>query len=142
MAIVAHEIGHYKKAHILKGLVLSIAHAGVVFFLLSIFLEHRGLFEAFYVEERSIYAGLVFFGLLFSPIDMVLSFLLRAFSRKNEFEADAFASETTENAERLVSALKRLSADNLSNLTPHPLYVKLHYSHPTLSQRIIALRAG
>ncbi len=141
VAVVAHEIGHYKKGHILQGLALSVAQAGAVFFLLSIFLNSQGLFDAFYVQEKSIYAGLVFFGLLFSPVDLVLSFFVRAFSRKNEFEADAFARGTGL-AEELASGLKRLSADSLANLTPHPLYVKLHYTHPPLTERIAALRGG
>jgi STE24 endopeptidase len=111
-----------------------------VFFLLSLVLERQGLFDAFGVQERSVYAGLVFFSLLYTPLDLVLSLVLQAFSRKNEFEADAYARETTGEAERLVSALKRLSADSLSNLTPHPLYVALHHSHPPLVERIRALR--
>lgn len=142
VAIVAHEIGHYKRGHILKGIAISIVQSGVVFFLLSLFLKNQGLFEAFYVQDMSIYAGLVFFGMLFSPIDLVLSFFVQAFSRKNEFEADAYARETTGKADQLVSGLKRLSADSLSNLTPHPLYVKLHYSHPPLTERIAALRSA
>ncbi len=141
VAIVAHEIGHYKRGHILKGLVLSILHAGVVFFLLSLVLERRGLFEAFGTAP-STYAGLVFFGMLYAPVELVLSLFVQAFSRKNEFEADAFARETTGRPERLIDALKRLSADNLSNLTPHPFYVKLHYSHPPLIERVAALRGG
>jgi len=84
----------------------------------------------------------VFFGMLYSPLDLVLSFGMQAFSRKNEFEADAYARKTTGQGERLVSALKALSADSLSNLTPHPLYVKLHHSHPPLVQRVEALQAS
>lgn len=140
VAVVAHEIGHYKRKHIVKGLALSVLQAGAVFFLLSIALTHRGLFEAFGVSEPSVWAGLVFFGLLYTPLDLVLSLLLQAFSRRNEFEADAYARETTGQHEPLVHALKRLSADSLSNLTPHPLYVVLHHSHPPLLERIRALR--
>jgi len=142
VAIVAHEIGHYKLRHVLKGMALGIAQSGVVFYLLSIFLTHDGLFAAFGVQERSVAAGLVFFALLYAPIDLVLSFLVQAFLRKNELEADAFARRTTGTGERLVKALQRLAADSLENLTPHPLYVKLHYSHPPLPQRIEALRSG
>jgi STE24 endopeptidase len=141
VAIVAHEIGHYQKAHLLKELAISILQSGIVFFLLSLFLESGGLFDAFYVREKSIYAGLVFFGMLFSPIDLVLSFFVHAVSRRNELEADAYARDTALAAD-LVTGLKRLSAESLSNLTPHPLYVKLHYSHPPLTERIAALRAG
>jgi STE24 endopeptidase len=141
VAVVAHEIGHYKKGHILQGLALSILQAGAVFYLLSIVLARPGLYEAFGLEQPSVYAGLLFFSLLYAPIDLVLSYLMQAFSRRNEFQADAWARTTTGEPERLVSALKRLSADSLSNLTPHPLYVKLHHSHPPLVERIRALRA-
>jgi len=140
VAVVAHEIGHYKKGHIVKGLVFSIAQAGVVFYLLSLFLQHDGLFAAFGVEQRSVHAGLVFFSLLYTPLELVLSLGLHAFLRKNEFEADAYARTTTGAPERLVSALQRLSADSLTNLTPHPLYVVLHHTHPPLVERVRALR--
>jgi STE24 endopeptidase len=142
VAVVAHEIGHYKKGHVLKGLALSILQAGVVFYLLSLFLERDGLFAAFGVEERSVHAGLVFFALLYAPLELVLSLAMQAFSRRNEYEADAWARETTGGAERLVSALKRLSADGLANLTPHPLYVALHHTHPPLVERVRALRGA
>jgi len=141
VAVVAHEIGHYKRKHILKGLVVGILHFGVIFWLLSFFLKSEGLFAAFGVAEPSVHAGLVFFALLYTPIEMVLSIAMSAFSRKNEFEADAFAAETTGAPERLVTALKKLSSENLSNLTPHPFYVFLKYSHPPVLQRIAALRA-
>lgn len=141
VAIVAHEVGHFKRGHIVKGTVLGILQMGVVFFLLSLFLDNHGLIHAFGVEQTSVHAALVFFGLLWAPIDLVLSFFMQAFSRKNEFEADAFARETTGDSETLVAALKRLSADSLSNLTPHPFYVLLHYSHPPLVERVAALRS-
>jgi STE24 endopeptidase len=142
VAVVAHEIGHYKKGHILRMLALAIVQAGVVFYLLSLFLQHDGLFAAFGVEQRSVHAGLIFFSLLYTPLELVLSLAMQAFSRKNEFEADAYARATTGNPERLVSALQRLSADTLTNLTPHPLYVALHHSHPPLVERVRALRGG
>ncbi|MEW6073627.1 MAG: M48 family metallopeptidase [Planctomycetota bacterium] len=140
VAVIAHEVGHYRRKHIVKSLVLGIAHAGVVFYLLSIFLTHAGLFAAFGIENPSVHAGLVFFGLLFAPLDLVLSFFLQRWSRKNELEADAFARETTGSGGPLAAALKKLSADNLSNLTPHPFYVALHHSHPPLRERVEALR--
>jgi STE24 endopeptidase len=142
VAVVAHEIGHYKRGHIVKGLVLGILQAGAIFWLLAVFLREPGLFAAFGVEQPSVHAGLVFFSLLWAPLELVLSLAMQAFSRKNEFEADAFARSTTGDGERLVSALKRLSADSLSNLTPHPLYVFLHHSHPPLIERVRALRAA
>ena len=113
---------------------------GIIFYLLSIFLNHKGLFEAFYMREMSIYAGLIFFGMLYSPVEMILSVFMQIFSRKNEFEADQFAAETTKDAQSMIDALKKLSADNLSNLTPHPFYVFLNYSHPPVLQRINALK--
>jgi STE24 endopeptidase len=141
VAVVAHEIGHYKRKHILQSLVVGILHFGLLFWLLSVFIENQALFEAFGVQQTSVHAGLIFFAMLYTPIEMVLSIVMSAFSRKNEFEADAFAASTTGHPENLVLALKKLSKDNLSNLTPHPFYVWLHYSHPPVLARIAALRA-
>ena len=141
VAIVAHEVGHYKRRHILKGMALSVAHTGALFWLLSLFLAQQGLFDAFSVSEPSVHAGLVFFGLIFTPIELVLSVLVNLMSRRYEFEADAFAADTTGSAEPMITALKKLSADSLANLTPHPLQVFLHHSHPPVLQRITALRA-
>ena len=140
VAVVAHEVGHYKRRHVFERLVLACARMGVMFWLLSFFLEQPALFAAFGVSEPSVYAGLVFFGLLFTPIDLVLSVAVHARSRQNEFEADEFAVQTTGNCEPLISALKKLSVDTLSNLTPHSLTVALSYSHPPLLQRITAMR--
>ena len=140
VAVVAHEVGHYKRRHIWQRMALSIGHLGAMLWILSLFLEQEGLFAAFYVGEPSVYAGLLFFGLLFTPVELVLSILVNLFSRQNEFEADRFAAETTGSGEPLIAALKKLSADNLSNLTPHPLAVFLDYSHPPVLQRIAALR--
>ena len=140
LAVLAHEIGHWKRRHVQTGMLLAVAQMGVVFFCLSLVLGHRGLFEAFAVETPSVHAGLVFFALLFAPIDLVVSVVLHALSRRHEFEADAFASRTTGTGEALASGLKRLSVDTLANLTPHPLYVALHYSHPPILARVRALR--
>ncbi|MFC1846991.1 M48 family metallopeptidase [Chloroflexota bacterium] len=140
VAILAHEIGHYKKKHILQGTVISILHTGIVFFLLSLFLGSPELYQAFYMEKESVYAGLLFFSLLYTPIELVLSIVMQMFSRKNEHEADHFAAETIDNPHNLIDALKKLSATNLSNLTPHPFYVFLNYSHPPLLQRIQAVQ--
>ena len=139
VAVVAHEVGHYKRRHVLKGMALGALHSGLLFFLLSIFMRHDGLFEAFFVEETSVYAGLVFFGLLYSPIELLLSIAFQAYSRKNEYEADRFAAETIADAEAMAVALKKLSVDNLSNLTPHPFHVFLHHSHPPVLARIGAI---
>ncbi len=140
VAVLAHEIGHYKKKHIIKGMITSILHTGVLFYLLSVFLNVEGLFDAFYMENMSVYAGLIFFGMLYAPIEMILSIFMQMSSRKHEFEADAFAAETTGKPEDMISTLKKLSKDNLSNLTPHPFYVFLNYSHPPVLQRINAIR--
>lgn len=140
VAVVAHEVGHYKKRHVWQRTALAIGHLGAMLWILSLFLGQEGLFAAFYVSEPSVHAGLVFFGLLFTPVELVLSVLVNFFSRRNEFEADRFAAETTGGGEPLIAALKKLSADNLSNLTPHPLAVFLDYAHPPVLQRIAALR--
>jgi STE24 endopeptidase len=139
VAVLAHEIGHYKKKHIIKNMGISIAQTGIMFFLLSIFLNSQGLFDAFYMEQMSVYAGLIFFGMLYAPIDMIVSVFMQVLSRKYEFEADEFAS-TTYKKEPMIEALKKLSKDNLSNLTPHPFYVFLNYSHPPVLERIKAIR--
>jgi STE24 endopeptidase len=139
VAVLAHEIGHYKQKHIVQGLIITILHTGLVFFLLSIFLTHRGLFDAFGMEEMSVYAGLVFFGLLYTPIELIVGVALQIVSRKHEYEADRYAADTTNQPEEMIAALKKLSSDNLSHLTPHPFYVQLHYSHPPILERIRAL---
>tara|TARA_R110000868_G_scaffold259361_11_gene517475 strand:- start:12329 stop:13561 length:1233 start_codon:yes stop_codon:yes gene_type:complete len=140
VAVLAHEIGHYKKKHIIKGMVTSIIQSGILFYLLSIFLKAEGLFSAFNMEQMSVYTGLIFFGMLYAPIEMILSIFMQKSSRKHEFEADEFAAKTTEKPDDMISTLKKLSKDNLSNLTPHPFYVFLNYSHPPVLQRIKAIK--
>ncbi|WP_348981343.1 M48 family metallopeptidase [Salidesulfovibrio onnuriiensis] len=140
LAVLAHEVGHGKLGHIKKQLLTMVLKTGAVFYLLSLFLGNQGLFDAFGMQQMSTYAGLVFFGLLYTPVSMVLSLLANRVSRKHEFEADAFAAKTTGDHEQLVIALKRLSANSLSNLTPHWLTVWLEYGHPPVLQRIRALR--
>ncbi len=140
LAILAHEVGHYKKGHLRTGLVLGIAHMGVIFFLLSLFLTRQGLFDAFYMRHLSVYAGLVFFGLLYTPADMLISIGLNGLSRRHEYEADRFAVETTGLARAFITALKKLSVHNLSNLTPHPFDVFLRASHPPILERIEKIR--
>jgi STE24 endopeptidase len=140
VAVLAHEIGHYKKKHIAQGIVLSIMQMGVMFYLLSFFMGEQGLHDAFYMNDVSVYTGMIFFGLLYTPIEFILGLAGNVLSRKNEFAADQFAAETTRQPEMLIDALKKLSLDNLSNLTPHPFYVFLHYSHPPVLERIATLR--
>jgi len=140
VAVLAHEIGHCKKGHIKKSIVISLATSLLMFFILSLFISRPGLYEAFQINGTPLYAGLIFFGFLYAPISMVLNIAGKILSRKHEFEADAFAAETTGKPGDLIDALKTLSVDSLSNLTPHPLKVFLEYSHPPVLKRIKALR--
>lgn len=139
VGVLAHEIGHFKRHHILQRLLLGMAHTGVLFFLLSLFLTQRGLFDAFRMQHLSVYAGLLFFGILYTPVEMVLDFLVNHLSRRQEYEADRFAQQLTGDPAPLISALKKLSVSSLSDLTPHPFYVGLHYSHPPVLERLRAL---
>jgi STE24 endopeptidase len=141
LAVLAHEMGHYKKKHILKSMLWGIFESGIIFYLLSIFIYHEGLFEAFFMEHSSVYAGLVFFGLLFAPLEFFLGLITLAVSRKNEYAADRFAVVTTNTKIAMIDALKKLSVNNLSNLIPHPLYVFLNYSHPPVLERIEAIQS-
>jgi STE24 endopeptidase len=141
IAVLAHEMGHFKQKHILKMMGISVLQTGVMFFILSLFLGNEQLFAAFGMEHVSVYAGLIFFGFLYAPVSMLLSILLHIYSRKNEYEADAWAVNTTaDRGEGLMNGLKKLSVHNLSNLTPHPLNVFINYSHPPVLQRIQAIR--
>ena len=140
VAVLAHEMGHFKLKHIYKMLVASAMQTGIMFWMLSLFLNNKLLFDAFGMEHLSIYASIVFFGFLFTPVSMFVMIVFNIFSRKHEYEADAYAAKSSEIADELISALKKLSAENLSNLTPHPLYVFMNYSHPPVLARIRALK--
>lgn len=139
VAVLAHEVGHYKKKHIPVGMALSAIQTGLILFVLSLFIFNPQLSEALGSKETSIALNLMAFSFLFSPISMIIGLFFNVLSRKNEFEADRYARETYQ-AEPLINALKKLSAHNLSNLNPHPLYVFFHYSHPPLLQRLRALK--
>lgn len=139
VAVLAHEIGHYKRKHTLQGIVLSMAQMGLTFYLISLFLSLPALSQALGVNQPSFHIGIIAFGILYSPFSLIIGLLMNILSRKNEYQADAFTRDFFE-AEHLVNALKKLSVNNLSNLTPHPTYVFFHYSHPTLLQRIKALK--
>jgi len=146
LAVLAHEIGHFKKKHIIQRMILSFVQTAVIFFLLGLVTDKgsdfaRSLFDAFGVAEISIYAGLVFFMLLYSPVSRLLSVISNIMSRKHEFEADAYAADVQHTPNHLITALKKLAADNLSNLTPHPFPVFMDYSHPPMLVRIKALKA-
>jgi len=140
VSVLAHEIGHYKKKHIYKMMVLSILITGFTFWVLSLFLKSPGLFAAFKLEHMSIYAGFMIFGFIFAPIEMILGILTNILSRRHEYEADAFAIKTYPKPTILINALKKLSMENLSNLTPHPVKVFFEYSHPPILKRIEAIR--
>lgn len=138
VAVTAHEVGHYRLGHIRLGTALSVAHAGALFALLQLFLAEPALYAAFDVAP-SIGVGLVLFGLLYTPVELFLGLALNALSRRHEYQADRFAAETTGRPQDLAAALRRLSTDNLSNLSPHPLHVALYHSHPPLAERLRAL---
>ncbi len=135
VAVLAHEIGHYKKKHTLQGLAISLVSTGVMFYILSLFLGNNNLALALGSEIPSFHLGLIGFGMLYTPIMFVLGIITNIISRKNEYQADAFAASFGLEKE-LGEGLKKLSVKSLGNLTPHPLYVFFHYSHPTLLQRI------
>ncbi|MBU2950116.1 M48 family metallopeptidase [Tamlana agarivorans] len=139
VAVLAHEVGHYKKKHIIFNLCASILLTGLTLYILSLFISNPLLSSALGVEIPSFHMGLIAFGLLYSPISEVTGLIMNLFSRKFEYQADDYA-KTTYKAEPLITSLKKLSKNSLSNLTPHPAYVFMHYSHPTLLQRIMNLK--
>jgi len=139
VAVLAHEVGHYKRKHIIYNLLLSIVLMGFTLFILSLLIGNITLSQALGVETASFHIGLIAFGILYSPISEITSLFMNSLSRKFEYEADDYAKNNFE-AASLISSLKKLSKNSLSNLTPHKLYVKIHYSHPTLLQRILNLK--
>jgi STE24 endopeptidase len=139
VAVLAHEVGHYKKKHIIYNMLLSILLTGFTFYILSLMISNATLSQALGVQTASFHIGLIAFGILYSPISEITGFLMNILSRKFEYEADDFAKNNF-GALPLISALKKLSKNSLSNLTPSNLYVKIHYSHPTLLQRILNLK--
>lgn len=139
VAVLAHEVGHYKKKHIVFNLFASIITTGFTLWILSLFVGNEILSEALNVNEPSFHIGLIAFGILYSPISEITGLIMNYLSRKFEYQADNYA-KTTYEGEPLISALKKLSKNSLSNLTPHPAYVFAHYSHPTLLQRFRNLK--
>ena len=138
VAVLAHEVGHYKKNHIKQGLLLSISQIGIICYILQLCLNEPNLSLALGGLESSFHLSLIAFSFLFSPLSIIIGIGMNIFSRKNEYEADKYAKETY-NGESLKNALKKLSSDSLTNLYPHPLYVFVHYSHPPLLKRLEAL---
>jgi STE24 endopeptidase len=140
-AVLAHEIGHFKRKHIVQRLVVGIWQIGLLFFLLGLMLNNEKLSAAFGIATPTVAVSLVLFTFLYEPVQFLFGVFSSIWSRKHEYEADAYAADAMDGPETLMSGLKKLSADNLTNLTPHPVHVFLHYSHPPLSQRLAALAA-
>ncbi|MFH1619945.1 MAG: M48 family metallopeptidase [bacterium] len=141
VAILAHEMGHYKKRHVLKSIVISALSTGLMFYVLSLFIKNQGLSTAFGMENLSVYSSLILFAFLYSPVSTALGIAGNWLSRRHEYQADLYAVSTFGKPQALAVALKKLSVDNLSNLTPHPLKVFLEYSHPPVLERIKALES-
>ncbi|MBJ48416.1 MAG: peptidase M48 [Candidatus Marinimicrobia bacterium] len=141
VAIVAHEVGHYKLKHIQTGMISGIIQTGIMLFTLSLFVNNENLFNVFQVENVSVYASLVFFSMLYAPISIISGVVSMIISRRNEFSADSYSAKTANLPESLISGLKKLSSENLSNLTPHWLNVFLNYSHPPVLDRVNALKS-
>ena len=139
VAVLAHEVGHYKKKHIFSGLLLTIIQLGITAFFLELCLKQPEISYALGGAEISFHLGLIGFSFIFSPISLISGIFMNYLSRKNEFEADSYAKETY-SGEHLSLALKKLSVDSLSNIYPHPAYVFIHYSHPPLIKRLKALK--
>jgi STE24 endopeptidase len=140
VAVLAHEVGHYKKKHIIYNLIASIVLTGIMLYVLSIFISNPLLSNALGVEIQSFHVGLIAFGLLYTPISELTGLWMNYLSRQFEYQADDYAKNTYK-AEPLITALKKLSKNSLSNLTPHPAYVFMHYSHPTLLERVKNLKS-
>ncbi len=139
VSVLAHEIGHNKNKHVVQGLIIGLLQTGVVLFILGLLINNPHLSRALGVEQPNFHIGLVAFGVLYTPISFFTGIFMNILSRRNEYQADRFAAENY-SAEALASALKKLSVNNLSNLTPHKAYVFFHYSHPTLLQRLDHLK--
>jgi len=139
VAVLAHEVGHFKKKHIIWSYAISVAQIFFMLFVLSLMIYNPNLSLALRGSEQAIHLNLLAFGILFSPISGITGLAMSLLSRKNEFEADAYAKETFSGT-ALATALKKLSVDSLSNLFPHPAYVFFHYSHPPLLERLKALK--
>jgi STE24 endopeptidase len=139
VAVLAHEVGHYKKKHIIFNLISSILLTGFTLYILSLLISNPVLSNALGVEIHSFHISLIAFGLLYSPISAITGLIMNILSRKFEYQADNYAKNTYK-AAPLITSLKKLSRNSLSNLTPHKAYVFMHYSHPTLLERIKNLK--
>ncbi|MEM8566522.1 MAG: M48 family metallopeptidase, partial [Bacteroidota bacterium] len=138
VAVLAHEVGHFKKKHIIQGFAISIGQIGLMLFVMSLIIFNKQLSLALGAQDLALHVNLIAFTILYSPVSKIFGVLGNIISRKNEFEADAYAAKTFSSTP-LKSALKKLSVDNLSNLYPHPAYVFFNYSHPPLLKRLEAM---
>jgi STE24 endopeptidase len=141
VAVLAHEIGHYKKKHVLVSLIMSVVVTGIMLFLFSLVVNNPALSAALGAKQSSFHLGLIVFGILYSPLSLIIGLLSNSISRRNEFEADRFVRENYK-PQILADALKKLSVKNLSNMMPHPAYVFFHYSHPPLLRRLERLNSA
>jgi STE24 endopeptidase len=139
-SILAHEMGHFKLNHIIQQMFFSFVSTGIMLFIFSLFINQTWLYCAFLMKTQPVYAGIIFFAFLYTPASLLLSVISNYFSRKNEYEADAYAVTTYKHPTAMINALKKLSVNNLSNLQPHRLKVLLEYSHPPILDRIKAIR--
>jgi STE24 endopeptidase len=139
VAVLAHEVGHYQKKHVFVNMILSILLTGFTLYILSLFINNSMLSQALSVSQPSFHIGLIAFGVLYSPISEITGIVMHYLSRKFEYQADNYAKEQF-NGASLISSLKKLSKNSLSNLTPHKANVFVNYSHPTLLQRVINLK--
>ena len=137
-AVLAHEVGHNKKRHTVQFMLASVIQTGVILWLFSLFVNQPALSMALGGDRACFQLGLIAFTILYSPLSMILGLVMNAWSRKNEYQADAFAARYYD-GESLISGLKKISVKSLSNLTPHPLYEWVYYSHPSLLKRIRAI---
>ncbi len=135
VAVLAHEVGHYKKKHTTWGFISSVINTGIILYLFSVIVKNPEIYGALGVQTPGIHIALIVFAILLSPLNLVVGILLNIWSRHNEYEADNFAKENYD-GEKLISALKKISVNALSNLTPHPVYEFVYYSHPSLLRRI------
>lgn len=140
VAVIAHEVGHFKHRHVVQHLGVAIANIGIFLYCASRFINAHGLFEAFGVKTLSVYCGLALFLVFYNPLIRCLSIAQSIQTRRHEYAADRFAVETTRDPQGMIDALKKLSKANLTNLAPHPLYVILYHSHPPILKRIEAIR--
>jgi STE24 endopeptidase len=138
-SVLAHEMGHFKLGHIVKHMIFSFVLTGIMFFIFSLFINKAWLYDAFLMQTQPIYAGIIFFSFLYAPVSLIISTVSGYFSRKHEYEADAYAVTTYGKPQAMIDALKKLSVDNMSNLHPHKLKVFLEYSHPPVLERIKAI---